>query len=193
MKKKNIIVLEWDDAPQAADSAAYLLLQTAAPGYILADNLNRLYRLALARTHDITLPDDTSSPLYRYHDSLRRLKYFLVEPNTNQPPEDKILLILGESAPQAAAHILNDLTHPTPVADGDLLAAEHAALKEELLSDFTIVTLLDFDNLPAKGTAGRRSADLQRRCEDIMEYIERHRLDLDEQGNEAADKNNLVE
>lgn len=192
MRKKNIIVLEWDDAPQAADSAAYLLLQTAAPGYILADNLNRLYRLALGRTHDITLPDDTSSPLYRYHDPLRRLKYFLVEP-INPNPEDKILLILGESAPDTAAHIFNDLTHSTPVADGDLLAAEHAALKEELLSDFTIVTLLDFDNLPAKGAAGRRSADLQRRCEDIMEYIERQRLDLDEQGNEAADKNNLVE
>ncbi len=192
MRKKNIIVLEWDDAPQAADSAAYLLLQTAAPGYILADNLNRLYHLALGRTHDIIHPDDTSSPLYRYHDTLARLKYFLVEP-INQNPDDKILLILGESAPDTAADIFNDLTHSTPVADGDLLAAEHAALKEELLSDFTIVTLLDFDNLPAKGAAGRRSADLQRRCEDIMEYIERQRLDLDEQGNEAADKNNLVE
>lgn len=192
MKKKNIIVLEWDDAPQAADSAAYLLLQTAAPGYILADNLNRLYGIALARTHDLIHPDDTSSPLYRYHDTLARLKYFLVEP-INPNPDDKILLILGESAPDTAAHIFNDLTHTSSVEEGDLLAAEHAALKEELLSDFTIVTLLDFDNLPAKGAAGRRSADLQRRCEDIMEYIERQRLDLDEQGNEAADKNNLVE
>lgn len=177
MKKKNVIVLEWDDEPEPSSTTAYLQFHTASPGYILVDNLNRLYGLSLARIDDID-HNGTPWPLYTYHDSLRRLRYFLVETTPAENSEEKLLLLLGENAPNIAETIYNDLTHPASVQPGDLLAAEHQTLRQELLSDFTLVTRLDFSSTPSKPAARRRSAELQHRCEDILEYIERHRLDL---------------
>ena len=62
-----------------------------------------------------------------------------------------------------AEYICEDFTDPMPAESGDLLAEEHARLRDEMLADFTVVSLTESQQFAA-----------------IHTYIEIKRLDLSE-------------
>lgn len=166
-KKKNIITLEVDDDGMMED-VAHLLFRTPQPGYLFADNMNRLYGYALHRIDDMEL-DGAAWPLYTYSDKIDHLRYYLIEKPrtaTTYPAwsaGDKLLIIKGDAAQQMADYIYEDFTDPLPVDSGDLLAEEHERLRNEMLSDFTVVSMID-----------------GQQCIAIHTYIEIKRLDIAE-------------
>ena len=78
-------------------------------------------------------------------------------------------------------HIYADFTNNTVVDEGDLLAQEHADLLEALLTDFTVVNVLDFTSTPATRKAIKERQTVQQHCDKILAYIEQKRLDLSEE------------
>lgn len=185
MKKKNIFTLDIDD-DEPLDDVAQLLFRTSQPGYLFADTLNRLYGYALRRIDDMPL-DGAQWPFYTYADGVSHLRYYLVEkPATEQLRDawgehNKMLVIKGECASDEAERLYEDLTDPLPADEGDLLATEHAALRDDLLADFLLVDRYNQENaLPPK--ASRRSiqihTNLNQHSTAIMMHIDTERLDL---------------
>ena len=172
--------LELDDYP--FEGWAFLHFQSRRPSYVFADHLNRLYDYELMRLDDMCL-DGTPWPFFLYHDRVGHTKYFLTErPVSAQHSPwqagDKLLIVKGENAEFVCERIYDDFTGAGHANEGDLLAEEHAAYMDELLSDFTVATMIDFesDGLSRKG---QKELDAMRRCcEDILSYIDRQHLDL---------------
>lgn len=185
MKKKNIFTLELDDEEPLSD-VAQLLFRTSQPGYLFADTLNRLYGYSLRRIDDIPL-DGAEWPFYTYTDSVNHLRYYLVEKPAGEQLHDawgehnKMLIIKGECADDEAEHLYEDLTDPLPADEGDLLATEHAALRDDLLADFMLVDRYD-QNTPLPPKASRRVTQIQTNLKQhttaIMTHIDTERLDL---------------
>lgn len=179
--KKNKFIL--DDVEDDALDIAYLLFHAPQPGYIFADNLNRLYNFALHRIDDIL----DNYPFYTHSNPITHKHYFLIEkPALAQPsgswhPSDKLLLIKGEGAPLEAQAIFDDFTTPKPPAADDLLELQHAELRDQMLEDFTVVNLLDFSApTPTNPRAARDRAALELHCNQILNHIENKHLDLPE-------------
>lgn len=183
--RKHIITLELDDEEPLTD-VAHLLFRTSQPGYLFADSLNRLYGYSFHRIDDMEL-DGVLWPLYSHADGVDHLRYYLVEKPAGEGLRDawgdhnKLLVIKGERANEAAERILEDLTDPLPADAGDLLALDHAALRDELLADFLLVERFDPSTaLPPK--ASRRAtqihANLQRHTATILTHIDEQRLDI---------------
>lgn len=187
MKKKNIITLEMDDEPLNGDMA-HLMFHTTLPSYLLADSLNRLYGYNLHRIDDMVL-EGAEWPFYTHADTIDQLKYYIIEkPMAAQAVAawgagDKILIIKGDGAQEMADYIYDDLTDPTDTDENDLLAVEHARLRDGLLAAFTVVTPLDLDApLPTQNKKVQHDrATLQQQCAAIHTHIERQRLDLNEE------------
>ena len=145
--KKNIFKLEVDD-DDVMEDVAQLLFRSPQPGYLFADNLNRLYGFALHRIDDMDL-EGAAWPMYSYRDRMDNLKYYLIEKSrtakacTTWSAGDKLLIIKGDGAREMAEYIYEDFTDPMPAESGDLLAEEHARLRDEMLADFTVVSLID--------------------------------------------------
>lgn len=180
--KKHTLTLEIDFDDDVLD-IAYLLFHASQPGYIFADNLNRLYNFALHRIDD--MPDHY--PLYTHSNPISHKHYFLVEkPASAQPsgswqPSDKLLLIKGEGALSEAQAIYDDFTAPLPPSPDDLLALQHAELRNQMLEAFTVVNLLDFSSpTPTNPRAARDRAALEQHCNQILNHIESKHLDLPE-------------
>ena len=165
--KKNIFKLEVDD-DDVMEDVAQLLFRSSQPGYLFADNLNRLYGFALHRIDDMDL-EGAAWPMYSYRDRMDNLKYYLIEKSRTAKAcngwsaGDKLLIIKGDGAREMAEYICEDFTDPMPAESGDLLAEEHARLRDEMLADFTVVSLIDEEPFTA-----------------IHTYIEIKRLDLSE-------------
>ena len=182
-KKKNIITLEVED-DELLDNVAYLLFRSPQPGYLFVDSLNKLYGYALHRIDDMEL-DGVAWPFYTHSDKIDHLKYYLTEkPRTATSAAlgdgDKLMIIKGEGARDMAEYICEDFTDPMPVDSGDLLAEEHARLRDEMLADFTVVSLLDMgDIIPAPQS--KRGITMEQQCAIIEAYIEIQRLDITEQ------------
>lgn len=177
--------LDIEECENYFEGWAFLHFHTLMPGYAFADRLNQLYDYRLARLDDMTI-DGTDWPFYRYKDALGKTFFFLVErPVTaNAAPwdaGDKILLVKGENAETLVQHIYADFTNNTVVDEGDLLAQEHADLLEALLTDFTVVNVLDFTSTPATRKAIKERQTVQQHCDKILAYIEQKRLDLSEE------------
>ena len=113
--KKHTFTLDddFEDESPLIDDIAILFFQTDTPSYLFADDLNHLYRLSLARTHDLDL-SDTSFPFYSYNDQLHLLNFYLVERPLSPT---KILLIRGKDAMNESERILHDFNEPLPDAD----------------------------------------------------------------------------
>lgn len=176
--------LEIEDEEYDFEGWAFLHFHTLMPGYALASSLNRLYDYGLVRVDDMSL-DGADWPLYRYEDALGKQLFFLIErPSTavGAPWEvgDKLFVVKGENAESEARRIVSDFTDSTAVAEGDLLAREHADLLDNLLADFTVVNMLDF-SAPISRRAGKDRALVQRHCDTILAYIEQNHLDLSEE------------
>lgn len=161
---------------------AFLHFHTAMPGYAFADSLNRLYDLGLERIDDMEL-DGIAWPFYIYDDPQHRGLYFMVErpaASSTAPWEasDKVLVVGGENADTIVKRLYSDITDNTPVDEADLLAREHAALRDELLADFTVANILDFDTPPVSRRATKDRQTVQRCCDAILAHIEQNHLDL---------------
>lgn len=185
MKKKNIFTLEIDDDEPQLD-VAQLLFRTSRPGYLFADTLNHLYGYSLHRIDDIPL-DGTEWPFYTHADSVKHLRFYLVEKPSNETLKEAwgehnmMLVIKGDCAADEAEWLYEDLTDPLPADEGDLLAIEHDALRDDLLADFMLVNRYDPEAvLPPK--ASRRmqqiQATLKQHSTAIMTHIDKERLDL---------------
>ena len=183
--KKHIITLDLDDEEPLSD-VAHLLFRSSQPGYLFADALNRLYGYGLHRIDDIAL-DGAQWPLYTHADGVDHLRYDLVEKPADESlrgawgDHNKLLVIKGETALDAAGQILEDLTDPLPAAEGDLLALNHAAMRDELLADFLLVERFDpSEPLPPKTSrrATQINATLQRHTATILTHIDEQRLDI---------------
>ena len=187
MKKKNIITLDVEDDGMQ-DDVAHLFFRSPQPGYLFTDNTNRLYGFGLHRIDDMEL-DGTMWPFYTYTDSIDHLKYYLIEkPRTATPGSawgigDKLLIIKGEGAKDMADYICEEFSDPLPAESGDLLAEEHARLRDEMLADFTVVTLLDIGATPPapKKRGAQERMTLEQMCAAIHAYIEIQRLDIVEE------------
>ena len=71
-----------------------------------------------------------------------------------------------------------------PAESGDLLAEEHAMIRDEMLADFTVVTLLNIGPTPPPAPKKRGAQErmtLEQMCAAIYAYIEIQRLDISEQ------------
>lgn len=164
-----------DDTP--FDGWAFVLFQTTTPAYMLADSLNRLYDYRLARIDDLTTPS-ASWPLYTFEDYVAHLKFFLLEsPSSGSAWEtgDKLLAVAGESAEAEADALCADFNDPEPYDPADLLAAEHAEMLNRLLAGFTIVSPIDFAQMPAHS---KRRTIAEQCCREIIDAIEKRHLDM---------------
>lgn len=164
---------------------AFLHFHTLMPGYAFADRLNRLYDYRLERLDDMPL-EGKDWPFYRYEDALGKTLFFLVErPVTAAAAPwdagDKIFLVKGENAEKVVQHIYADFTNNAAYDEGDLLAREHADLLEALLTDFTVVNVLDFTTTPATRKAVKERQLVQQYCDNMLAYIEQKHLDLGEE------------
>lgn len=197
MKKRIVYKLDiFDEDPV---DIAYLLFHTSDPGYIFVDNLNRLCQYNLHRIDDMPFPppldndttvqssDQTPYPFYTHSDPISHKHYFLIEkplsatPSGSWQPADKLLIIKGESAALEAESILDDFTDPLPPRPDDLLAIQHAELRDQMLQAFTVVNLLDFSApAPSSTRAARDRVTLEQHCNLILSYIERNHLDISE-------------
>lgn len=204
MKKRIVYKLSVDDDDSL--DIAYLLFHTSEPGYIFVDNINRLFQYNLHRIDDMPFPppidkdsqagkqantqaikQPTPYPFYTHSDSVGHKQYFLIEkPATASPsgswqPSDKLLIIKGEDAILEAESIYDDFTDPLQASPDDILAIQHAELRDQMLEAFTVVNLLDFSSsIPANSRAARERATLEQHCNLILSYIERNHLDLPE-------------
>ena len=177
-KKKNIITLDLEDDCMQED-VAHLLFRSPQPGYLFTDNMNKLYGFGLHRIEDMELDG-----------AIDHLKYYLIEkPRTATPGSawgigDKLLIIKGEGAQDMADYICEEFSDPLPAESGNLLAEEHARLRDEMLADFTVVTKLDLGATPPP-TQKRRTVQermtLEQMCAAIHAYIEIQRLDIADQ------------
>ncbi len=173
-----------DDFGSPFDGWVFLLIHSPLPSYFLANSIDQLYDCPLARIDDMELPDGGTWTLFHYHDAVRHLKYFLAEApkqNTGWQWEDKLLIIKGDSASNIADTILADFTSSSADDPLDLIGIQRSQLIDQLLQSFTVVSLLDLDmddttSLPAKMRKQRLA--LQQSCNDIIDYIEQHQLDL---------------
>lgn len=177
--------LEIEEEEYGFEGWAFLHFHTLQPCYALANNLNGLYDYRLERMEDMSL-EGVGWPLYRYEDTVGRMLFFLVERPAGAvdapwDANDKVFLLKGENADTVARHILADFTERLDIDDGDLLAREHADLLEELLAEFTVVNLLDFESATSSRKAAKERVLVQDYCDKILAYIERKHLDLSEE------------
>lgn len=169
--------LDLDDLDSSFDGWAFVHFHSPTPCYMLADSLNRLYDYRLARIDEMTL-DGVGWPLFRHEDGVRHLVMFLVDCPEPTGSGNKMLIIKGKLAEQEARLIHTDFATPPACDEGDLLAKEHADLLETLLADFTVASLLDFDSAPTTRQAVKDRAAMQQLCNNMLNYIEQHHLDL---------------
>ena len=171
--KKNTFNLDIDleDESPLLEASAYLFFHTTSPSYLLVDDLNHLYRLALARTADIPILD-TAWPLYTYHDSISHLSYYLIErPLTST----KILLIRGEGLDDTVARILRDFNEP-PV-DTDPLNPDLQRHNEIILSYQQALTSVTQYNSQPSTPLSRKAAKDRQELDNLLTTILDH-LDL---------------
>lgn len=178
--RKHVLTLDIDPCDDLLD-IAYLLFHCSEPGYIFADNINRLYDYSFRRIDD--MPD--AYPFYIHSNPVSHKQYFLVEKPENAPasgswqPTDKLLIIKGEDALYEAQTIIDDFTDPLPPRSDDLLAIQHAEIRDMMLAEFTVVNLLDFSApAPSNTRAARDRAALEAHCNQILNHIEHNHLDL---------------
>ena len=171
--KKHTFILDDDceDESPLLDDISILFFQTDTPNYLFADDLNHLYRLALARTDDIPILD-TTWPLYTYHDSISHLCYYLIErPLTST----KILLIRGEGLDDTVSRILRDFNEP-PV-DTDPLNPDLQRHNEIILSYQQALTSVTQYNSQPFTPLSRKAAKDRQELDNLLTSILDH-LDL---------------
>ena len=177
--------LSQDEDLMSFEGWAFLLFHTRWPAFAFADQLNRLYDFVLARRDDMECMDGVW-PLYSYYDTSNRLHYYLVErPAAAVSPweaGDKLLIVKGENADSAARFIYSDFTATSAIAEGDLLARQHAECLEALLADFTLPQLLDFNDMGLSRKALKELAPVQQACDTILTYIDTRLLDVTDRG-----------
>lgn len=181
MKKPEKFTLELeDDAPEYEDMA-FLFFHTSVPGYAFADDLNRLYRLALARQDDLVLRE-YRWPLYRYHDLVSKLTYLVVErPSGSRGAAPhwseghKLMVIHGDLADIRAEAIRDDFgappqlsPYPTPAEEERLCILE--SYQQELVPVSRFVPGETTDPRLPKKTAKER-AELETLVYDLMDYL----------------------
>lgn len=176
------IKLDIEDALFDFGDWAFVHFHTTVPCLDVADVLNRLYHYNLRRIDDMEL-SGTRWPFYRHEDAVHHLIFFLTErpaevPGTPWEPGDKLLIIKGETADVEARYIHTDFTTRPQFDAGDLLAKEHADLLDRLLTGFTVVHRLDFDQTPASRKALKELTQAMQLCDSILAYIEQKHLDL---------------
>lgn len=184
--KKHTLTLDDDFASESPllDDIALLFFRTDTPNYLFADDLNHLYRLALARVDDVTLPHRLPIPLYTFHNSLQYLDYYLVElpellnqSNNSATTQSKILIIRGEDTDNTVKEILRDFNEPpaeaTPLNPdlqlrNDILLAYQQAL--------TPVTLYAPLPLGRSAKAAKERQELDTLLTSIIDYLDLHHL-----------------
>jgi len=177
--------MELEDMGFDFEGWAFLHFHSKLPAYAFADSLNRLYDYRLARVDDVPLCD-AEWPLYRYELPQNQYLVFLVERpamavDAAWDAGDKLLIVKGETAELMARRIYADFTDSVEVDEGDLLAREHADILAKLLSDFTVVNMLDFEAQPSTRKAAKEFHMVQQYCDAILAHIEQSHLDLSDE------------
>lgn len=167
------------------DDTAFLSIRTDMPGYVLVDDLNHLYDLSLHRTDDVTTAGLDPIPLYRYHDPMCHLSYWMAELHD----EGHLLIVRGSACREVVEKIENDFNsavdEPHPA---DLPAVRRHAILTRYQQALTVVSIVDFSDdvieaasqkkLPPKSQkvlhAHAAMADLFAR---ILDFIDLNRLD----------------
>lgn len=151
--KKQIYKLDIEDLDEEGGGKAYIFFHTSLPGYLFVDDLNHLYGVSLERLDDLSLQGQ-QWPLYSYHDSLRKLDYYLIERPagavsalSHWAPGHKMMIVNGEKASDIAQQLYNDFNSPPPQPD---TCNPEALERYEILSSYqqtlTPVTLYDPDD-----------------------------------------------
>ena len=182
MERPNTYVLDQDDLPPDFDGWAFLHFRTRRPSYLFADLLNRIYGYALSRLDDVE-PGGARWPMYYHFDEVRHLAFFLIECPATASSDlletgDKVLLVLGEMARAEVDKIYFEMVERHTFDPADLLAVDHATLIDQLLSDFTVARVLDFDQLPQKPAQQRRQRQLADLMDSLLTSIESRQLNL---------------
>ncbi len=136
---------------------AFLSILTDTPDFALADDLNRLYDIALHRVDDAQF-DDLSLPLYHHADPMRHLDTFLLR--LTPAAEGFLLLFRGSSCREAAAAVERDfVTPPSEPHPADLPAVRRHSILVRYQSAFTPVSLVEFadEELAVAAAPGRRT------------------------------------
>jgi hypothetical protein len=186
--KKHTLTLDWDDENPLLDDIAILLFQTDTPGYLLVDDLNHLYRLAIARSGDLPLLE-TSWPFYTYYNHLSLLHYYIVEPPLQEPSPSnpspspllssvKILILRGEDASSVADSILSDFS--TPPSPADPYNPSEQQRNDILLSYQQLLTSVSlYDPQPPSGLsrkAARERQELDTLLTTLLDYLDLNHL-----------------
>ena len=169
MKKKetkNTLSLDPEFYDDQREDIAMLLFHSVAPSYAFVDDLNHLYNMRLSRIDDLQL-NDAAWPLFIHHDPLRQLYFYLIErpasANTNAPfwtIGHKMLIIIGQLAASTAETIHREFCNAsTPDDPDDIIAASHAALLDEMRSNFTTTPLLNPSAPPPSTLRGKALRD----------------------------------
>ena len=145
-------------------NTAFLHFATLMPGYELVDDLNHLYRLALAREGNIEL-DGQQWPLYFYHDARMWLHYFLLEvPAGCSLPllheGEKVLIVRGRDADECVLRIDDDFKSPPAVSFLPDAERRRAIINryQQMLTPVNIIRFSDSDTAAA---ASRRRKSLK--------------------------------
>lgn len=184
--KKHTLTLDWDDQNPLLDDIAILLFQTDTPGYLLVDDLNHLYHLAIARSGDLPLLE-SSWPFYTYYNNLSLLHYYIVEPplqesspSTPSPlhPSVKILILRGEDASSVADSILCDFS--TPPSPADPFNPSQQQRNDILLSYQQLLTTVSlYDPQPPTGLsrkAAKERQELDTLLTSLLDYLDLNHL-----------------
>ena len=175
MKKHTFTLDEdFDDESPLLDNIAILFFRTDTPNYLFADDLNHLYRLALARVDDVALPTAQPLPLYIYHNRLEYLDYYLIDLT---PTQSKVLIIRGEDTDDTVKEILSDFNEPPAEADPhnpDLQLRDNIRLTyQQTLTPVTLYSPLP-PNHSAK--AAKERQELDNLLTSILDYLDLNHL-----------------
>lgn len=181
-KKAQKFTLELEDEMPMYDDMAFLFFHTATPGYLFADDLNRLYRMALARRDDLEMRGHRW-PLYTYSDPITKMTYHLVERPAGSgglamhwKEGHKMMVIQGEESERRAKRIRSDFeSTPLKKAMPTMVDEERARILETYQSELMpvsqyIPTEEPATALPRKAARGR--AELDALVQDVVDCLD---------------------
>lgn len=182
MKKAQKFTLDLEDEELCYPDLALLFFHTPMMGYAFADDLNRLYHLSLARLKDLEM-NGLQWPLYRYHNSVAKLTYLLIERPLGSGPSaphwregHKLMIIQGEEAEACAESIHDDFSTPPAASPVRSMAEEeHARILQVYQQELMPVSRFTLGETPAPPLpkkAAKERAELEGLVLDLLDCID---------------------
>lgn len=181
-KKPQTFTLDPEDDMPDYDDMAFLFFHTATPGYAFADDLNRLYRMALSRQADLKM-HGCQWPFYRYSDPVSKLTYLMVERPAggggtamHWKEGHKLLVIQGEDAQLRAQQIRSDFETAPQRAPIPSLADEERArileLYQQELMPVSLFALGEETTTTLSRKAARERAEMELMVRDVVDTLD---------------------